>query len=133
MIAGLVVETPRGPELPRRSQIRHGRHPRENFAPLARGAGGPGPGCPGAFPLLRAHYISGMGWATHYFDPRLNRNEVTRSCATKEDALRLACDLMRRECRVQFVQGPGDEKVHAVEITRWCRGHPSRDRRPPLK
>jgi hypothetical protein len=74
--------------------------------------------------------LQAWGGATHYFDPRLNRNEVTRSCTIKVDALRLACDLMRRGCQVQFIEGPGNEKVHAVEITRWCRSHPSSD---PLK
>jgi hypothetical protein len=57
-----------------------------------------------------------MSWTPHYFDPTLNRDEVTRPCTTKEDALRLACDLMRRQCRVEFIQGPGSERVHAVEI-----------------
>jgi hypothetical protein len=75
----------------------------------------------------------GMSWTTHYFDFGLNRDIVSRSCATKEDSLRLACDLMRRDCRVHYILGPENEKVHAVEINRWCKAHPSRDRRPPLK
>ena len=58
-------------------------------------------------------------------DRRLNRDAVSRSCATKEDALRLACDLMRRECRVHFIEGPANEKVRAVEILKWCKAHPS--------
>jgi hypothetical protein len=74
-----------------------------------------------------------MSWIAHYYDPKLNANALTRPCTTKEDALRLACDLMRRQCRVEFIQGPEDVKIHAVEIARWCRAHPSNDRRPPLK
>jgi hypothetical protein len=72
-----------------------------------------------------------MSWTAHYFDRRLNRDAVTRSCATKEDAFRLTCDLMRRECQVHFIKDPENEKVHAVEITKWCKAHPSSDRRPP--
>ena len=87
----------------------------------------------GAFPLPgdghRPGYSGGMSWTAHYFDRRLNRDAVTRSCATKEDAFRLACGLMRRECR----EGPANEKVRAVEILKWCKAHPSSDLRPPLK
>jgi hypothetical protein len=57
-----------------------------------------------------------VSWTAHYFDPRLNANAITRPCSTKEDALRLACDLMRRQCRVEFIQGPDDVRVRAVEI-----------------
>ena len=73
-----------------------------------------------------------MSWTAHYFDRRLNADSLTRPCTTKEDALRLACDLMRRDCQVQFIQGPGNVKVHP-EIARWCKAHPTSDRRPPLK
>ena len=51
----------------------------------------------------------------------------------REDALRLACDLIRGNWRVYFIQGPENEKIHAVAIADWCKAHPSRDRRPPLK
>ena len=74
-----------------------------------------------------------MNWTAHYFDRRLNRDAVTRSCATKEDAFRLACGLMRRECRVDFIMGPENEKVRAAEITKWCKAHPTGDHRPILK
>lgn len=74
-----------------------------------------------------------MSWIAHYFDPRLNRDAITRTCASREDALRLACDLIRRNCRVYFIQGPENEKIHAVAIAVWCKAHPSKDRRPPLK
>ena len=67
----------------------------------------------------RPGYTGGMNWTAHYLDRRLNRDVVTRSCATKEDALRLACDLMRRDCRVHFIMGPENQKVLAVEIIRW--------------
>ena len=74
-----------------------------------------------------------MSWIAHYFDPKLNANATTRPCSTKEDALRLACDLMRRRCRVEFIQGPEDVKINAVEIANWCKVNPTNDRRPPLK
>ena len=47
-----------------------------------------------------------MSWIAHYYDPKLNANALTRPCATKKGALRLACDLMRRQCRVEFIEGP---------------------------
>jgi hypothetical protein len=74
-----------------------------------------------------------MSWPAHYYNPKLNANAITRPCITKEEALRLACDLMHRECRVEFIQGPGKVKIHAVEIADWCKAHPARDRRLPLK
>jgi hypothetical protein len=73
-----------------------------------------------------------MSWTAHYFDPKLNRDSVTRGCTSREGALRLACDLMRQRCRVYFIQGPGDEKVDAVAVVDWCKAHPTSDRRPPL-
>jgi hypothetical protein len=71
-------------------------------------------------------------WRVHYFDPRLNRDSVTRPCDSPETALRLACDLMRRACQVNFIQGPENEKIDAVAVVDWCKAHPTRDRRPPL-
>ena len=86
----------------------------------------------GAFPLparkTRLYWRHELDSAIYR---RLNRDVVTRSCATKEDALRLACDLMRRDCRVHFIMGPENQKVLAVEIIRWCKAHPSNDRRLP--
>jgi len=38
-----------------------------------------------------------MSWTAHYFDPRLNRDAVTRAFGSKDDAL-AACDLIRRHC-----------------------------------
>ena len=35
-----------------------------------------------------------MSWTTHYFDRRLNADAISRAHATKEGALRNACDLM---------------------------------------
>jgi hypothetical protein len=72
-----------------------------------------------------------MSWTAHYFDPKLNANVTTRPCTTKEDALRLACDLMRRQCRVEFIQGDEGVTIHALEIAKWCRAHPVHDRRRP--
>ena len=64
-----------------------------------------------------------MSWTAHYFDPRLNRVAVSRVFASKEDALRQACDLMLRKCVVRFVTGPNEERFDAVAITKWCKGH----------
>ncbi len=72
-----------------------------------------------------------MTWTAHYFDRRLNSNGVSRACASKEDALRLACDMIRRNCIVNFVKGPNDERIDAVTITAWCKRHPTRQRPPP--
>jgi hypothetical protein len=74
-----------------------------------------------------------MSWTAYYFDPKLNADVVTRPCTTQEDALRLACDLLLRGCRVDLIQGPDNVRMHAVEIAKWCKAHPSSDRRPPLK
>src|SRR4029077_6729718 len=74
-----------------------------------------------------------MNWTTHYFDRRLNRDSVSRAFASKEDALRQACDLMRQNCVVRFVKGPNDEKIDAVAITAWCKGRPTRKDPPPPK
>ena len=63
----------------------------------------------------------GMNWIVHYFDRRLNSDGVSRAFASKEDALVAACDLMRRNCVVNFVQGPNDEKIDATTITAWPR------------
>jgi hypothetical protein len=68
-----------------------------------------------------------MSWAAHYFDPRLNRDTITRTCASAEDALRLACDLIRRNCRVYFIQGPENERIHAVAIADWCKARIHRE------
>jgi hypothetical protein len=75
----------------------------------------------------------GMNWTTHYFDRRSNRDSVSRAFASKEDALRHACDLMRQNCVVRFVKGPNDETIDAVEITAWCKRRPTRKEPAPSK
>jgi len=72
-----------------------------------------------------------MSWTAHYYDRRLNRVAVSRVFASKEDALRQACDLMIRKCVVRFVAGPNDERLDAVAITKWCKGHRTA-LKPPL-
>jgi hypothetical protein len=72
-----------------------------------------------------------MNWTVHYFDRRLNSEFVSRAFASKEDALRQACDLTQQNCVVRFVKGPNDEKIDAVAITAWCKGHPTRKDPPP--
>ena len=66
-----------------------------------------------------------MDWVVHYFDRRLNRECVSRSYATREDALRNACDLKRQNCEVSYIQGPNDERIAAPAIYAWCKGHRS--------
>jgi hypothetical protein len=67
-----------------------------------------------------------MDWTAHYFDRRLNRDGISRAFASKEDALREACHLMRQNCRVHLVKGPNDETIDAVAITAWCKRHTMR-------
>ena len=68
----------------------------------------------------------GMNWIAHYLDRRLSRDSISRAFASKEDALREACDLTRGSCVVHFIQGPNDEKIDAVAIAAWCKHHPWR-------
>jgi hypothetical protein len=67
-----------------------------------------------------------MIWRVHYFDPQSNREGVSRAFASKEDALRQACYLMRKNCVARFIAGPNDKKIDAVAIARWCKKHPIR-------
>jgi hypothetical protein len=69
--------------------------------------------------LLWASFDHGMTWTARYFDRRLNREGVSRAFASKEEALREACLRMRKNCVVQFVKGPNDEKIDAVAIAAW--------------
>jgi hypothetical protein len=66
---------------------------------------------------------TGMSWRAHYYDRRLKRAAVSRVFASKEDALRQACDLMLLNCVVRFVTGPNEETLDAIAITKWCKGH----------
>src|SRR2546426_4924099 len=75
----------------------------------------------------------GMNWIVHYFDRRLNSDSVSRAFASKEDALRQACDLTRQNCGARFIEGPNDEKIDAVAITAWCKRRPTRKDPPPPK
>ena len=84
----------------------------------------------GRWCILLVDTEPGMDWIAHYFDRRLNRGSISRAFASKEDALREACDLTRRSCVVHFVQGPNDENIDAVAVAAWCKHHPWR-RDPP--
>ena len=64
-----------------------------------------------------------MTWTVHYFDRRLNRETTSRAFASKEEALRHACDLIKRDCRVSHLACPSGERIEAVEIASWCKGH----------
>src|SRR6266481_3411066 len=47
-----------------------------------------------------------MEWKVPYFDRRAGQDGVSRSHSTSEGALRNACDLMRQNCRVDYIPGP---------------------------
>jgi hypothetical protein len=42
--------------------------------------------------------------------------------------LRNACDLMRRQCDVRYIEGPERERVNAPEIYAWCKAHRTAER-----
>src|SRR5260370_4372244 len=69
-----------------------------------------------------------MDWVVHYFDRKLNRETVSREYGAKEGALRNACDLMRRQCDVRYIEGPERERVNAPEIYAWCKTHRTAER-----
>jgi hypothetical protein len=65
-----------------------------------------------------------MTWTAHYFDPRSNREGVSRAFSPHEDAMRQACFLMRQTCVVHFVEGPNGERS-----TLWRSQHGARSTR----
>ncbi|TMJ32824.1 MAG: hypothetical protein E6G88_02300 [Alphaproteobacteria bacterium] len=69
-----------------------------------------------------------MDWVVHYFDRKLNRETVSRQYSAKEGALRSACDLMRRQCDVRYIEGPERERVNAPEIYAWCKANRTAER-----
>jgi hypothetical protein len=69
-----------------------------------------------------------MSWTAHYVDRRMNGDAISRAHATKEGALRNACDLTKQNCIVKYLQGPDNERIGPVEITAWCKAHPTADR-----
>jgi len=69
-----------------------------------------------------------MDWVVHYFDRKLNRETVSREYSSKEGALRNACDLMRRQCEVRYIEGPERERVEAPVIYAWCKTHRTAER-----
>ena len=69
--------------------------------------------------------VRAMTWTAHYFDPRSNREGVSRAFSSQQDAMRQACFVMRQTCVVHFVEGPNGEKIDAVAITARCKKHPA--------
>jgi hypothetical protein len=69
-----------------------------------------------------------MSWTAHYVDRRLNGDAISRAHATKEGALRNACDLTKQNCIVKYLQGPDNERIGPVEIAAWCKAHRTSDR-----
>ena len=70
--------------------------------------------------------VAAMEWKVHYFDRRAGQDRVSRSHSTSEGALRNACDLMRQNCRVDYITGPSNERIDAPAIESWCKAHPNR-------
>lgn len=64
-------------------------------------------------------------WTVHYFDKRLNSEEVSRIFASKEGALRHACDLELKNCITHHIRGPNEQRILAPAISVWCRQHRS--------
>jgi hypothetical protein len=64
-----------------------------------------------------------MSWRAHYIDHRSNGDAVSRPHATKEGALRNACDLAKQNCIVNYIRGPDNERIGPVEIAAWCKAH----------
>jgi hypothetical protein len=64
-----------------------------------------------------------MIWTVHYLERRSNSNATSRAFASKEEALRHACDLSYQKCVVYYVKGPNEERIDAVAITAWCKRH----------
>jgi len=59
-------------------------------------------------------------WAVHYFDRRANRAGLSRSHAScRRTAQR---DLMRN-CRVDHITGPDNQRIEASAIESWCRAN----------
>src|SRR5262249_24660806 len=73
-----------------------------------------------------------MEWKVHYFDRRAGQDGVSRSHSTSEGALRNTCDLMRQNCRVDYITGPSNERINGAAIESWCKAHPNR-RQPEAK
>ncbi len=89
-------------------------------------------GAPGVLIMFGAAACTGTGsyrsFDRHYFDRKLNRETVSREYSSKEGALRNACDLMRRQCEVRYIEGPERERVEAPVIYAWCKTHRTAER-----
>jgi len=69
-----------------------------------------------------------IDWQAHYFDPRLNRESVSRPFTSKEGALRHACDLIHRKCAVRFIEGPDRQRIQPPAIAAWCKANRTAER-----
>jgi len=69
-----------------------------------------------------------MDWVVHYFDHKLHREAVSREHSSKHRALRNACDLLRRQCEVRYIEGPEHQRVEAPAIYAWCKSNRTGDR-----
>lgn len=81
--------------------------------------------------LLQSEHT--VSWTAHYIDPRLNREVISRAHATKEGALRNACDLAQQKCILKYVLGPESQRIGPVEIHAWCKAHKTAARPNALK
>jgi hypothetical protein len=73
-----------------------------------------------------------MIWTVHYLERRSNSNATSRAFASKEEALRHACDLSHQKCVVYYVKGPNEERIDAVAITAWCKRHTTLTKPPDV-
>jgi uncharacterized protein YjiS (DUF1127 family) len=72
----------------------------------------------------RSHQREELARMTRYELRDAGINPTTsRAFASKEGALRHACDLSHQKCVVYYVKGPNEERIDAVAITAWCKHH----------
>jgi hypothetical protein len=69
-----------------------------------------------------------MDWVVHYFDRKLNRESISREHPSRDRALRNACDLLRQQCEVRYIEGPQQARVDAPTIYAWCKANRTAER-----
>lgn len=68
-------------------------------------------------------------WIVHYYDRRVDRDEASPGFASQDEALRHACELMRKHMTLKEVRGPHGMQIGAAKLELWCRSQP----RPPAR
>jgi hypothetical protein len=49
-----------------------------------------------------------------------------RAKLSRHSEVAKACDLMRQNCRVDYITGPSNERINVSAIESWCKSHPNR-------